>query len=505
VAGCGGSASDDVRVKTFAIAVLVTVCATAGACQARPRVDAAPASAPGIVPIVIETERGDIRVSLDSGRAPATVSNFLRYIDGGFFANGRFHRTVTADNQPRDSVRIEVIQGSTRSVPRDSAFAPIELERTSVTGLRHADGTISMARAGPNTATSSFFITIGAQPSLDEGGKRNADGLGFAAFGHVTDGMNVVRAIQQSPRSEQNLTPPIGIRGVRRVFPKRTADPRQRGVPLSAFPRLVPLAPNVYGYEEIRQPGFTTVSLIVIGTTGVLIADGQGSTAATQTMLDRIKTITPLPVKWYVVGSDHGDHTAGNSVLPAGIDYIVHPASLAQLKRDSAGAPATRRVIVPSAAMRGDAVTIDVGTMKVDVRFLGRAHTGGDLSVYLPSTRILFMSEAYLNRVFPAMRSAYPSEWIRTIDRALAMNVSRYIPGHGFIEEPAASREELVAFREALRAVIAEVTRLRALGLSADDAVKQAQWGPYASWFLAEQQAPVAVRKVYEELAGTLK
>jgi len=454
---------------------------------------------------VIETERGDISVSLDSSRAPVTVANFLRYIDGGFFANGRFHRTVTPDNQPRDSVRIEVIQGSARSMRPDSSFPPIELERTSVTGIKHTDGVISMARAGPNTATHSFLITIGAQPSLDEGGKRNADGQGFAAFGHVTSGMNVVREIQQSPHDAQNLTPPIGIRNIRRAQPKRTADPLQRGIPLSAFPRLVPLAPNVYGYEEIRQPGFTTVSMIVVGTNGVLIADGQGSPAATQTMLDRIKTITPLPIKWYVVGSDHGDHTAGNSVLPPGIEFIVHPTSLAQLKRDSAAAPATRRVVVPPTAMSADHQNIDVGTMKVEVRFLGRAHTGGDLSVYLPATKILFMSEAYLNRVFPAMRSAYPSEWVRTVDRALAMNASRYIPGHGFIEEPVASREELVAFREALRAVIAEVTRLRALGLSADDAIKQAQWGPYANWFLADQQAPIAVRKVYEELAGTLK
>ncbi len=289
------------------------------------------------------------------------------------------------------------------------------------------------------------------------------------------------------------------------VFPKRTAYPTQRGIPLSAFPRLVPLATNVYGYEEIRQPGFTTVSLIVVGTSGVLVADGQGSPAATQTMLDRIKTITPLPIKWYVVGSDHGDHTAGNSVLPAGITYIVHATSLAQLKRDSAAAPATRRVVVPPNAMRADQEIVDVGTMKVDVRFLGRAHTGGDLMVYLPATKILFMSEAYLNRVFPAMRSAYPSEWMRTVDRALAMNATRYVPGHGFIEEPAASREELVTFRESLRAVIAEVTRLRSLGLTVDDAVKQARWGPYASWFLVDQQAPVAVRKVYEELAGTLK
>lgn len=475
------------------------------ACHATTSQSSGTRAAPGIVPVLFETARGQITVALDSARAPLTVTNFLRYVDGGFFNNGQFHRTVTADNQPNDSVRIAVIQGSARSMRPDSSFPPIALERTSVTGLRHADGTISMARGGPNSATSSFFITIGAQPALDEGGHRNMDLQGFAAFGRVTSGMDVVRAIQQAPHTQQNLTPPVGIQSARRLFPKRTADPAQRGVPLSAFPRLVPLAPNVFGYEEIRQPGFTTVSLIVIGTAGVLIADGQGSPAATQAMLDKIKTITPLPVKWYVVGSDHGDHTAGNSVLPSGITYVVHRNSLAQLKRDSAAAPATRRVVVPAVAMTSDKETIDVGTMKVTVEFLGRAHTGGDLMVYLPATRILFMSEAYLNRVFPAMRSAYPSEWLRTVDRALAMNASRYIPGHGFIEEPAASREELVAFRESLRAVIAEVTRLHARGLSVEDAVKQAQWGPYATWFIADQQGPIAVRKVYEELNGTLK
>src|SRR6185503_5966783 len=155
------------------------------------------------------------------------------------------------------------------------------------------------------------------------------------------------------------------------------------------FPRIVPLAPNVYGYEEIRQPGFTTVSMFVVGRNGVLIADGQGSAAATQTMLDRIRTVTPLPVRWYVVGSDHGDHTAGNSVLPKDIRYIVHPTSRAQLVRDSASAAASagrsgqppRVVVVPPQAMTADKETIDLGGMSVDVLFLGRAHTGGDLMV----------------------------------------------------------------------------------------------------------------------------
>jgi cyclase len=156
--------------------------------------------------------------------------------------------------------------------------------------------------------------------------------------------------------------------------------------------------------------------------------------------------------------------------------------------------------------MTGDRQTIDLGDgMEVQVVFLGRAHTGGDLSVYVPKAKILFMSEAYLNRVFPAMRSAYPSEWVKVIDRALAMDVERFVPGHGFIEEPKASREELVEYQNALKHVIAEIQRLHKLGLSADEARKQANWGPYKDWMLADQQDIIAIRKVYEEIEGKLK
>ncbi|MCC7033125.1 MAG: MBL fold metallo-hydrolase [Acidobacteria bacterium] len=288
----------------------------------------------------------------------------------------------------------------------------------------------------------------------------------------------------------------------------RTADPAKRGVALTSFPRTVKLAENVFGYEEIRQPGFTTVSLIVVGANGVLVADGQGSPAATQTMLDHIRKITTRPVKWYIVGSDHGDHTAGNSVLPKDITYVIHPNALAQMQRDAANPrrqPTAPPVVVPPTAMTGDTQVIDVGGIEVRALFLGRAHTGGDLMVHLPAQKILFMSEAYLNRVFPAMRSAYPSEWVRVIDKALAMDVDRYVPGHGFIEEPAVSREELLEFQRALKAVIAEVTRLHAMGLPAEAAEKQANWGPYADWFLRDQQAPIAVRKVYDEIEGRLK
>ena len=167
----------------------------------------------------IETEVGNIEVEIDVGRAPDSSKNFLRYVDGGFYDGGQFHRTVTMDNQPDNDVRIEVIQASVNPEQARQGYPPIPLERTNKTGLKHLDGVISMARGGPDTATSSFFLCIGDQPSLDFGGARNADGQGFAAFGSVVSGMDVVRKIQESSAEGQRLTPPIRILGVARVSP----------------------------------------------------------------------------------------------------------------------------------------------------------------------------------------------------------------------------------------------------------------------------------------------
>ena len=168
--------------------------------------------------IRIETPLGNIEAVVDSAKAPRTSTNFLAYVDARAYENARFHRTVRADNQPNDSVRISVIQASLDSVHRaEFRRPPVELEPTSVTGLRHIDGTLSMARAGPNTATSDFFICVGDQPSLDFGGHRNLDGQGFAAFGKVTKGMDVVKRIQASAAEGQRLTPPVTITRIVRV------------------------------------------------------------------------------------------------------------------------------------------------------------------------------------------------------------------------------------------------------------------------------------------------
>jgi len=172
---------------------------------------------PGTARVLIQTLRGDIIVELDTARAPATAANFLRYVDAAYYDGARFHRTVRAGNQNGAAVPIGVIQAGVNATRVRKGFPPIALERTSVTGLRHLDGTISMARDGPDTATSDFFICIGDQPSLDYGGKRNPDGQGFAAFGRVVKGMPVVRRIQGARADGERLTPPIVIRSVRRL------------------------------------------------------------------------------------------------------------------------------------------------------------------------------------------------------------------------------------------------------------------------------------------------
>ncbi|MFQ5789887.1 MAG: peptidylprolyl isomerase [Acidobacteriota bacterium] len=171
------------------------------------------------VEVIIDTEVGTIEVEIDTVRAPRTAANFLAYVDAEHYDGGQFHRTVTMDNQPNDDVRIEVIQASVHSERVDEGFPPISLERTTETGLSHKDGTISMARREPDSATSSFFFCIGDQPSLDFGGARNPDGQGFAAFGRVVSGMDVVRKIQASPAEGQRLTPPVQIVKIRRKTP----------------------------------------------------------------------------------------------------------------------------------------------------------------------------------------------------------------------------------------------------------------------------------------------
>ena len=179
----------------------------------------------GPVRVRVQTELGDIVLEIDQAKAPVTAANFLKYVDAGHYDGGTWHRTVKMDNQPESTIKIEVIQAGVNADRAKEGFPPIALERTNKTGLLHKDGVISMARGAADSATSGWFICINDQPSLDFGGMRNPDGQGFAAFGRVVSGMDVVRKIQAAPSSAtrttnteaQRLTPPIKIVKVARI------------------------------------------------------------------------------------------------------------------------------------------------------------------------------------------------------------------------------------------------------------------------------------------------
>lgn len=163
----------------------------------------------------METSMGNIQFELYSEKAPLTVANFLKYVDQQLYDETSFYRVCTPENEKDRTVKIEVIQGG--DVPEAKQFEPIPIETTKQTGITHQNGTLSMARDKPNSATSSFFICINNQPELDFAGKRNPDGQGFAAFGRVTKGMKVVKKIQELKESGQYLIEPVGIQSIRRI------------------------------------------------------------------------------------------------------------------------------------------------------------------------------------------------------------------------------------------------------------------------------------------------
>ncbi len=169
------------------------------------------------------TSFGDVQLELYTGMAPLSANNFLRYVDGGHYDGSSFYRTVRYAND-NGKPKIEVIQGGRGDA--EAPFAAIAHETTEQTGILHTDGVISMARDGVGSATSEFFICIGDQPGLDFGAVRNPDLQGFAAFGRVVSGMDVIRRIHQSPSDAptesayvagQIIEEPVLIESIRRI------------------------------------------------------------------------------------------------------------------------------------------------------------------------------------------------------------------------------------------------------------------------------------------------
>lgn len=163
--------------------------------------------------IVIQTRLGNIEVELYLDKAPVSAGAFLSYIDSGFYKKAAFYRVLNQDNQPSDAFKAALVQGGIwRTNHKLFVSLPgIKHETTKQTGILHKDGTISLARQQPGTATTEFFICLGDQPGFDYEGENNPDKQGYAAFGKVVKGMDLVKLIYNRPENDQAFTPPVVI------------------------------------------------------------------------------------------------------------------------------------------------------------------------------------------------------------------------------------------------------------------------------------------------------
>ncbi|HEY5761340.1 MAG TPA: MBL fold metallo-hydrolase [Steroidobacter sp.] len=291
------------------------------------------------------------------------------------------------------------------------------------------------------------------------------------------------------------------------VEPPHSADISKRNLTPKDFPRWQELVPNVYAYEGLHSPDkagsiVNTVSLIVVTGEGVVVVDGQGDVPQTKLMIENIRKLTDEPIKYVVIASDHIDHIGGNAAFKEAypnVVFIASPASKMHMAKDPN----------PPTLLVSDQRSLRLGAAQIEVLNLGRAHTGGDLVAWMPQVGVLFLGEIYLRDVFPAMRSAYPTEWLATLRKSVYLGARWYIPGHGFIDDAAIMRRELDEARQALVYVIDEAKRLHAAGFKCESAAncpaaEHANWGAYGDWALASSQAPLAIARVYLELDGKL-
>ena len=282
----------------------------------------------------------------------------------------------------------------------------------------------------------------------------------------------------------------------------RTATPSERGLTEDDFPRVQELAPDVYTYEALTGPPddrYTTNTLFVVTEAGVLVADGQGDPEETARLVTAISRITSQPITHVVICSDHGDHTNGNASFPESAQFIAQRNSLPALERAAQDGGKLPDTVVDNR------LDLRLGGREIQILFLGRAHTGGDLFIWLPDEKILFTTEVFLNHLFSGYRTAYAREWLTAMDAAEELGADMYVPGHGFVDSPAILEEEWFAYKDHLRVVLDEVTRLHGNGLTVEEAVDQADFGPYNEWSGADSQGPIGIRRIYAELNGELE
>jgi glyoxylase-like metal-dependent hydrolase (beta-lactamase superfamily II) len=288
----------------------------------------------------------------------------------------------------------------------------------------------------------------------------------------------------------------------------KSADIAYHGLEASDFPRWHQIEPNVYAYEDtLTTPSFTftTNSLIIVTSDGVVLVDGQDHEEQGDSLVNAIKEITRQPLKYVVIASDHGDHVNALPIVRAAFPKAIYISSPASLKTMTD----LKRPIVATELV-DDQRTLKLGETEIRILNLGRGHTGGDLVVYLPETKVMFLSELYDRNIFPPMVTGYPTEWVATLKKAQAMDVKWFVPGHGFtVGSPAELKADLADFTKAVELVASEGKRLRAVGVPCPTekdcpANAQANWEHYGGFTAAAGQAPRALARAYAEIDGKL-
>jgi glyoxylase-like metal-dependent hydrolase (beta-lactamase superfamily II) len=294
----------------------------------------------------------------------------------------------------------------------------------------------------------------------------------------------------------------------------KSGDMTKRGYKETDFPKIHKLAGNVYAYEMISAPvgpdRFTTNCLFVITTDGVLVTDGQGNPAFTAQMVAEIRKLTNQPIKYVVMGSDHGDHTNGNISYPETAVFIAHPISKTILETQANAPnrnPNAPRIVVPDELVT-DKRILRMGDTEIQILYLGRAHAGGDLVVYLPKEKVLYTSEIFFHRLYPSLRRGFPTEWVEALKKVEQIDAEWFIPGHGFIDDARTMKEEVTEFRKAMEKVVSETKRLYKPGATAEqiaEAFKQANFAPYSSWTYYGTMGLPAFTRAWDELDGKLR
>ncbi|MGN6417511.1 MAG: peptidylprolyl isomerase [Pseudobacter sp.] len=165
----------------------------------------------------ISTRQGDIIIELYPDKAPKTVAAFLSYVEKDLYNNASFYRVLNDENQPSNAAKANLIQGGLYRSKKTPDLAGVPHETTKQSGILHKDGVVSLARLEPGTATAEFFICVGDQPGFDFGGANNADGQGYAAFGRVIKGLDIVRKIYNLPEDNQYFDPPVPIFDIKKL------------------------------------------------------------------------------------------------------------------------------------------------------------------------------------------------------------------------------------------------------------------------------------------------